>query len=150
MRDPVLRIGLVVLALPSLVLGLWAGFFPRGFYDDFPGLGRIWVAPDGPYNEHLVRDVGELNLALVVITAVAVVTLTPILVRAVLAGWIVSSVPHLVYHLRHLSPFSTDDRISIAASLALVPILAVVLLVIEVRTRPEDRAAPVEVSAVRR
>ena len=34
------------------------------FYDDFPGLGRSWVAADGPYNEHLVRDVGALNLAL--------------------------------------------------------------------------------------
>ena len=38
---------------------------PAAFYDDFPGLGRMWVAPDGPYNQHLVRDVGELNLALV-------------------------------------------------------------------------------------
>jgi hypothetical protein len=128
-----MRIGLAILAVPSLIVGVWAAFAPRGFYDDFPGLGRMWVAPDGPYNQHLVRDVGELNLALVVITAIAAVTLTPILVRAVLAGWIVYSVPHLVYHLRNMKPFSTDDQVSIAASLALVPILAVVLLVIDVR-----------------
>ena len=112
---------------------MWAAFFPRSFYDDFPGLGRMWVAPDGPYNEHLVRDVGELNLALVVVTVVAMVTLGPLLVRAVLAGWLVYSVPHLVYHLRNMEPFATDDQVSIGASLALVPILAVVLLVIEVR-----------------
>ena len=84
-----------------------------------------------------MRDVGELNLALVVITVVALVTLVPMLVRAVLAGWIVYSVPHLVYHLRNMDPFSTDDQVSIAASLALVPILAVVLLVIEVRAPRE-------------
>ena len=143
MRDPrdlVLRIGLVVLAVPSFIIGVWTAFFPRGFYDDFPGLGRMWVAPDGPYNQHLVRDVGELNLALVVITAVAAVTLTPILVRAVLAGWIVYSVPHLVYHLRNMSPFATDDQVSIAASLAIVPILAVVLLVISMKA-PDEVAA---------
>jgi hypothetical protein len=107
----------------------------------------MWVAPDGPYNEHLVRDVGELNLALAVVTLVALVALTPMLVRAVLAGWIVYSVPHLVYHLRHLDPFATDDQVSIIASLALVPVLAVVLLVVEMRapkpstpSRPEARA----------
>jgi hypothetical protein len=119
------------------VIGVWAAFLPRSFYEDFPGLGRMWVAPDGPYNEHLVRDVGELNLALVVVTAVALVTLGPWLVRAVLAGWLVYSVPHLIYHLRHMGPFATDDQVSIAASLALVPILAVVLLVIEVRAPRE-------------
>jgi hypothetical protein len=132
-RAVALRVGLAVLAVPSLLIGVWAAFAPRGFYDDFPGLGRMWVAPDGPYNEHLVRDVGELNLALALITVIALVALTPMLVRAVLAGWIVYSVPHLVYHLRHLDPFDTDDQVSLIASLALVPVLAIVLLVIELR-----------------
>jgi hypothetical protein len=140
MRDPVLRIGLAVLALPSVVIGIWAGLMPRSFYDDFPGLGRMWVAPVGPYSEHLVRDVGELNAALALITIVAAVTLGPLLVRTVLAGWLVYSVPHLVYHLRHLQPFATDDQVSMIASLAFVPVLAVALLVIDVRaTRSPDR-----------
>jgi hypothetical protein len=142
-HDRVIRIGLFLLGFPSLVIGVWAAFFPRSFYDDFPGFGRMWVAPDGPYNEHLVRDVGELNLALVVVTAVALVVLTPVLVRAVLAGWIVYSVPHLVYHARHLKPFATDDQVSLIASLALVPILAVALLWISLRTpRPELVSTP--------
>ncbi|MGZ4689774.1 MAG: hypothetical protein ACXVKA_13895 [Acidimicrobiia bacterium] len=134
MRDTVLRIGLVVLGFPALVIGIWAGFAPRSFYDDFPGFGRMWVAPDGPYNQHLVRDVGVLNLALVVVTVAALITLVPVLVRSVLAAWLVYSVPHLVYHLRNMGPFATDDQVSIGASLALVPILAVVLLVVDVRT----------------
>lgn len=146
MRETVLRIGLAVLAVPALIVGVWAAFAPRSFYDDFPGVGRTWVAPDGPYNQHLVRDVGELNLALVVITAIALVTLVPMLVRAVLVGWLVYSVPHLVYHLRNTEPFSTDDQVSIAASLALVPILAAVLLVIEVRA---PRETPREAAVAR-
>jgi hypothetical protein len=138
MHDRMMRLGLVVLGFPAFAIGVWAAFFPRSFYDDFPGLGRMWVAPDGPYNEHLVRDVGELNLALAVVTAVAAVTLGHVLVRAVLAGWIVYSVPHLVYHLRNMEPFASDDQVSIAASLAFVPILAVVLLVMDVRApQPE-------------
>jgi hypothetical protein len=145
----VLRIGLAILAVPSLVIGVWAAFAPQSFYDDFPGLGRVWVSPDGPYNEHLVRDVGELNLALAVVTVIALAALTPILVRAVLAGWIVYSVPHLVYHLRHLDPFASDDQVSLIASLAFVPVLAVVLLVIELRAgeapRVEDASAPVQI-----
>ena len=39
--------------------GLWATLSPRSFYDEFPGGGRAWVAADGPYNEHLVRDFGR-------------------------------------------------------------------------------------------
>ncbi len=42
------RIALGYLALVSLQIGLWAQFAPRSFYDDFPGLGRAWVAIDGP------------------------------------------------------------------------------------------------------
>jgi hypothetical protein len=140
MRDTVLRIGLAVLAVPAAIVGFWAAFAPRSFYDDFPGIGRTWIAPDGPYNQHLVRDVGELNLALVVITVIAMVTLTPMLVRAVLAGWVVYSLPHVIYHLRNLEPFSTDDQVSIVGSLAFVPILAIVLFVVEVRA---PREAPV-------
>jgi hypothetical protein len=150
MRDAralVLRIGLAVLAVPALVVGVWAAFAPRSFYDDFPGFGRMWVAPDGPYNEHLVRDVGELNLAIAVVTVIALAALTPILVRAVLAGWLVYSVPHLVYHLRHLDPFATDDQVSIVASLALVPVLAIVLLVIELRGPAPERPATAASSA---
>jgi hypothetical protein len=44
-----------------------------GVLRDFPGAGRSWVAPDGPFNEHLARDVGVLNLALAVVTIAAAV-----------------------------------------------------------------------------
>src|SRR4029078_1859716 len=71
-----IRIALGYLALISLEIGVWAQFFPRSFYDHYPGLGRTWVAVDGPYNEHLVRDVGGLNLGLAAVLIVALVTLS--------------------------------------------------------------------------
>lgn len=52
--------------MTGLSVGVWATLFPRSFYDSFPGFHRIWVGVDGPYNEHLARDVGSLYLALTV------------------------------------------------------------------------------------
>ena len=129
MHDRILRIGLWVLALPAVVVGTWAGFAPRSFYADFPGFGRSWIAPDGPFNEHLVRDVGALNLALAIVTIAAALTLGRALVRGVLVAWLVEGVLHVVYHARHLDPFASTDQVAITLSLVFVPILAVGLLV---------------------
>jgi hypothetical protein len=131
-----LRILLVFLGAPSVLIGLWAGFAPRGFYDDFPGAGLSWVAPDGPFNEHLIRDVGVLNLALAVVTIAAAVRLTRPLVRATAWAWLVYSVPHLVYHVRHRGALDPSDQVSSLASLALVPVLALAVLFISHHQRP--------------
>ena len=66
--------------LGNLGVGFQALFTPRSFYDDFP-IGRGWVAMDGPYNQHLVRDVGSLNLALVVLVFAALIVSTRALAR---------------------------------------------------------------------
>jgi hypothetical protein len=123
------RIGLAYLAGGYALVGFWAAFAPRSFYTDFPGGGRHWVSPDGPYNQHLVRDVGELNLALLVVMVAAAVTLSRPLVRAALAATIVNGVLHVVYHAGHVDMFSTSDQVAILATLALAPVVAVVLLV---------------------
>src|SRR5262245_66166799 len=118
------RIGLIVLAVSGAVVGVWAGFAPRSFYDDFPGLGQHWVSVDGPYNEHLVRDVGWLNLALTVMTVWAAVSLARSLVLAVLVGWLVVDLPHLVYHAANLDGLSAADGTAEIISLALGPAIA--------------------------
>ena len=64
------RLALGILAAAALVVGAWAQFAPASFYTSFPG-GRGWVAVDGPYNEHLIRDIGGLNLALAVMALAA-------------------------------------------------------------------------------
>ncbi len=64
MQRTLTRVLLVVFGLVDLPAGLWPLLSPRGFYEDFPGFRIGWVAMDGPFNEHLIRDFGALNLAL--------------------------------------------------------------------------------------
>jgi len=124
------RIGLVYLAVGYALVGFWAAFAPRSFYTDFPGAGRHWISPDGPYNQHLIRDVGELNLALLVVVVAAAVTLSLPLVRAALVATLVNGVLHVVYHLGHVDMFSSGDQVAIIGSLVLAPVVALVLLVV--------------------
>ena len=131
-----LRIGLGYLALVWAQVGGWALFAPRSFYDGYPGLGRTWVAVDGPYNEHLVRDVGALNLALVVVLVAAAITLSrPLVVTAALAS-LVWGVPHTLYHLFNRGELSTPDFVASVGGLALLSALPLVILATARRTTP--------------
>jgi hypothetical protein len=143
MRETVQRVALVLL-LVQLVVGAWAAFTPRSFYDDFPGGGLAWVSVDGPYNEHLVRDVGGLSLALGVVTLVAAITLVKSTVVAAALAWLVYGVPHLVYHLRHLDVYDTSDQIAVAVSLSVAPVLALVALVAALRPDADVAATSAE------
>jgi hypothetical protein len=122
------RLMLWVLAFSAFGVGAQAAFFPRSFYDDFP-LGRGWVAMDGRYNEHLVRDVGALNLALLVLTLGALVIGTMAVARLAALSWLAYSVPHLVYHLRHLSmPMAGTEKVALVVSLAVTVVAPLVVL----------------------
>jgi hypothetical protein len=141
LRALVTRAGLASLALTAGGIGVWAQFAPRSFYEDFP-FGRGWVALDGPYNEHLVRDVGGLNLALAVLTVAALVLVGPTLVRVAAVGWLVYAVPHLAYHVRHLEAYEPTDRVLNLVGLLASVVVPALLLVIVPRERPvrdEDR-----------
>ena len=129
----VVRVGLVVLTGTALLSGVWATIAPRSFYDDFPGLGRHWVAMDGPYNEHLMRDFGALNLALGAVTLLAAIWLTRHLVIVAAGAWIVYSVPHVLYHLFNTDGYVTGDQIGIVGGLLVAPAIAVIVLVLCLR-----------------
>ena len=100
--DTRLHVGLWFLVVSGVMVGAWAQFFPQAFYDSFPGLGRSWVSVDGPFNEHLVRDVGGLYLALSAVTLIAVFAQTRETILAAALGWLVSQLPHFAYHMTHL------------------------------------------------
>lgn len=102
---------LSLLAAGALVVGAWALLAPTSFYSDFPGFLRGWVALDGPYNEHLIRDVGALQLALALLSAVAAARAVPVLTRTAATAWLVWAVPHLAYHAAHLAPFAPLDAV---------------------------------------
>jgi hypothetical protein len=129
MKPSWLRASLLLLASASLVVGVWALLGPRSFYDDFPLPGRDWVSTLGPYNEHLVRDVGALNLALGVLLATAAILLERRLVQVSLVAYLVYAVPHFVFHLVKGHAFSLGDNLANMSTLGIAVLLPLVLLI---------------------
>jgi hypothetical protein len=115
------------LALSAALVGFWATFAPHSFYRSFPLPGHHWVSPAGPYDEHLVRDVGGLYLSLLVVTVWAIVRRNPELLRVAGAAWFVFSLPHLVFHLGHLDGLTTFDKAGESTSLGLTLLFALLL-----------------------
>ncbi|MGI9612386.1 MAG: hypothetical protein ACR2QO_05730 [Acidimicrobiales bacterium] len=128
-----IRIVLGYLALVSIQIGAWALFAPRSFYDGFPGLGLAWVSVDGPYNEHLIRDVGALNLALVVLFIAAAASLSRPLILTAAAAAMVWGVPHLVYHLVNTDGLSSSDLALSLGGLVLFAGLPIALIIVTKR-----------------
>lgn len=125
-RSEIARWSLIAIAVLMIPAGLQAAFAPRSFFDEFP-LGRGWIsAGDASYDEHLVRDVGALFLALIVVTLWC--AWRRVAMAAVAVGWLVQGVLHLGYHVGHLEGLSGADKAGLVISLALVPILALVAL----------------------
>lgn len=134
-----LRIGLAFLALTELAVGAWQLLLPRSFYEDGPVPGHEWVALVPPYSEHLMRDVGALNLALAVVASVAAVTVNRLMAGTILIAYLVSSVPHLVFHVAHLEHFPRTEAIAQTVALAVGVVLPLALLVAVARLRFSDR-----------
>jgi hypothetical protein len=136
------RVGLVLLGLVGLQVGVWASLAPRSFYDDFPGGGRTWVSMDGPYNEHLVRDFGALNLALTAVVVVALLTGARVATLCAALAWLVYSVPHFVYHARHLHVYDTSDKILNLVALGGAVVVSGAILLIAGRGQPTGDRPP--------
>ena len=132
-----IRIALAYLALVSLEIGVWAQFAPRSFYDHFPGLGRAWVNVDGPYNEHLVRDVGGLNLGLAAVLIVAFITLSRPTIIAAAAATLLYGVPHLIYHVVNTDGLDGGDVAVSLGGLALFAALPIALIALVAGRRIE-------------
>jgi hypothetical protein len=123
-----LRGGIAVMAVTPALVGIWASVSPRGFYDGFPGAGHHWVAAVGPYDEHLVRDVGALYVGGLVLLALAWAWLDKRLVQATLISYAVAALPHLIYHVTALDGFSAGDAVAEIGGLALNVVLPLGLL----------------------
>ncbi|MDQ6914410.1 MAG: carboxymuconolactone decarboxylase family protein [Actinomycetota bacterium] len=125
-----IRFLLLALGIPQTAIGLWALVGPHGFYDQFP-TGQGWVRTLGPFDEHLVIDVGALFVAIGVLAILASVWLRRPLVIAAALSWLLFSVPHTIWHLTDLGPMSTGDAIANVVTLAgtvLAPLLVLALL----------------------
>jgi hypothetical protein len=126
----IFRAALLALGAVQTINGLYALIAPRSFYDDFP-FGRAWVAALPDYSEHLVRDVGGLFLGGALVLLAAGVYLDRRLVWVALVSFLAFSVPHSVFHLLNLGPYTTADVIGNVLALGatvLIPLALVYLL----------------------
>jgi hypothetical protein len=123
-----IRAGLLFLAATTLNGSLWALPFPRSFYEDFPLPGREWVSTLGPYDEHLVRDYGALNLALGILLVAAAIFIGRRLTQVALVAWLGYAVPHFAYHTTLTEHFSPFDNLAQLGSLGLQVLLPLALL----------------------
>ena len=111
----------------GLYVGVWAAFLPEAFYSSFPGFGLHWINVDGPYNEHLIRDVGSLYLGLGAASGAAMVSRSATPGRVAGLGWALFGVLHLAYHVRHLQGSAVDIAGNVI-SLVLSAGLGIILL----------------------
>ena len=138
LSERLVRPVLAVLALTALQLGLWGALAPTSFYDDFPGGGRAWVSVDGPYNEHLVRDFGQLNLAMAALLLAALFRPERYLVRVAALASLLFAVPHLRYHATNLDVYGTSDQVANMVLLGLAVLGPAILVLGTARRQPTD------------
>jgi hypothetical protein len=126
-NTPFRRAVLAITIIIGLYVGIWAEFFPGGFYASFPGGGLHWIDTDGPYNEHLIRDVGSFYLGLTAASLVAVFHRSALPGRVAGVAWGVFGILHYGYHLMHLEGSPVDiagNIVSLGISAAAGIILA--------------------------
>lgn len=145
---PITRLLLVVLGvLFGLMPGVWAAFLPQSFYADFPIIRPSWVAVDGPYNEHLIRDVGAMFLALAVIALVAAASGRSGQARLAGLAWLIFSTLHFAYHVTHLHVYETVDQwLNVVSQ---VTSILVALAVVLIPPAPDRRRDQVRVTPER-
>jgi hypothetical protein len=139
-----IRAGLVLLAIPSIVIAAWGLIDPRGFYTDFPGGGRHWVSALPPYNEHLLRDFAAANVTIALVLLGAALFMERRLVQVAVVAFFLGAVPHFIYHLTTTDRYSTSDNIWSLSGFIIELLIAAGVWYLTVRTprRHEPRSAP--------
>jgi hypothetical protein len=125
-----------------LIPGGWAASAPESFYTDFPKIRSAWVSSDGPFNEHLIRDVGAFFLALGVLAALAAISGRMTAARLAGVAWLVFGAVHAAYHFTHLHVYSEsiDQLLNIVSMVGSIA-LAMAVLLIPGRPKPTSSSA---------
>ena len=111
----------VVLAVVCLAVGLLGVLAPHTFYRHVVGVDML-----GPYNEHLLTDVGGFYLGFALLFAWCARSRSVELRRAGCAAFALTQVLHFAYHAAHLSHFSTVQASEQTIALGALMVLPVV------------------------
>lgn len=139
------RIGLVALAAPNVLAGLWAVLAPQSWFDTFPGWAPHLVAAEPPFNAHLATDAGAGLLASGVVLLLAAWFADRRSVQLGLVAFAAFSIPHAAYHVLHEAPGLTSAQDAQSAGmLVFTAVAAVVLFAAATRasSRPAGVASP--------
>ncbi|WP_223839346.1 hypothetical protein [Saccharopolyspora pogona] len=105
-----------------VTVGSWTLFFPRSFYGGIPTVDDY-----PPFNEHLFRDYGAMNLAMAVVLCAAAVFLERTMVYVALTSSIFWAVPHLVFHAAHPSRTAASMLVAVLIVIAAIPLVLLLL-----------------------
>jgi hypothetical protein len=114
---------LALLALISAAIGAYALLAPHSFYRHVLGVDLL-----GPYNQHLLTDVGGFYLGFAVLFAWAATTLSRGLVRASCVAWLVTQSLHFLYHALHLAHFTGAQAVVQTIGLAALLVLPAAII----------------------
>jgi hypothetical protein len=145
MTDRMVRVGLVLLAVPALYTGIWAVMDPHGWFASYPGFGHHWTAAYGTFNQHLATDTGAGFIAIGVPVLYAAIRMTKPLIRMALVVYLAFSIPHLIFHLVDHGPSlaGLDKALSLGLLIGAVAVPAVVLVMTtRMRTRRYGLSSP--------
>lgn len=129
------RAMLAIVAAVQAEVGVWGEVAPHSFYGRFPGFGRHWVAPIGPYDEHLVRDYASAEFGLAVLLACAAIWFTRQVVLIAGAALLAGTLPHFIFHLSTTGDLpSIDNALSLGGFVVeMVLVLAAMAIVLRQR-----------------
>ena len=136
--NTLLRAGMWFTAFIELAIGAVATLMPRAFFDYTP-----WVNLAPPFSEHLMRDYGAMNLALGLVTVVAVFTMDRRMVRTALAAYLIFAIPHLMFHVMHHDDYTTSQAVGETTALTFAMLLPLALLTLTWRIRRFTRVSKV-------
>ena len=138
------RPALVVLAVPSLIAGLWGLVAPEHWFDTFPGWAPRLVAAIPPYNEHLATDGAAGLFASGFVAAVAALWMQREIVIVSMTAYLAFALPHAVFHLANPADALTtsEDAVNII-SLTIAVVLALAVMIESIRREsPDATGAP--------
>jgi hypothetical protein len=119
----------------AALVGVWALLAPRSFFRDFPAIGGAWVNALPPYNEHLVRDIGGLNLGFALLFFASASTLDVTLIRTSLGAWLLYALPHFLFHITNMERLSGSEKVFQTLALGALIVVPVGLLMATRRRR---------------
>ena len=130
-----MRPGLFFMVAQAALVGVWALLAPRSFFRDFPAIGGAWVNALPPYNEHLVRDIGGLNLGFALLFFASASTLDVTLIRTSLGAWLLYALPHFLFHITNMERLSGSEKVFQTLALGALIVVPVGLLMATRRRR---------------